>query len=58
MHVTAMPSQPSAPVWQEIGRPSPCEAQDWAIWMAHVGDGGDALYRSLVLAYGAITVTV
>ncbi len=58
MHVTAMPSQPSAPVWQEIGRPSPCEAQDWAIWMAPVGDGGDALYRSLVLADGAITVTV
>jgi hypothetical protein len=49
---------PPAPVWCEIGRPSPGEAQDWATWVSPLGDGGDALYRSLVLADGAIAVTV
>ena len=58
MYATATPSQLSAPVWQEIGRPSPCEAQDWATWVAPVCDGGDAFYRSLVLADGAIAVTI
>ncbi len=58
MHATATPSQPSAPVWQELGRPSPCGAQDWATWVSPLGDGGDALYRSLVLADGNIAVTI
>ncbi len=49
---------PPAPVWCEIGRPSPGEAQDWTTWVSPLGDGGDALYRSLVLADGAIAVTV
>jgi hypothetical protein len=54
------PTLPPAPGWQEIGRPSPGEAQDWATWVAPLGrcGGGDALYRSLVLADGAIAVTV
>ncbi len=52
------PPQPSAPEWREIGRPSPGEAQDWATWVSPLGDGGDALYRSLVLADGAIAVAV
>jgi hypothetical protein len=52
------PPLPSAPVWCEVGRPSPGEAQDWATWVAPLGEGGDALYRSLVLADGAIAVTV
>jgi len=49
---------PPAPVWCEIGRPSPGEAQVWTTWVAPLGEGGDALYRSLVLADGAIAVTV
>ena len=57
MPATATPPQPSAPVLQEIGRLSPCDAQDWATWVSPLG-GGDALYRSLVLAEGAIAVTV
>ena len=55
------PPLPPAPAWQEIGRPSPDEAQDWATWVAPLGRGGGraaALYRSLVLADGAIAVTV
>ncbi len=54
----ATPPLPSAPVWREFGRPSPGEAQDWTTWEAPLGDGGDALYRSLVLADGAIAVTI
>jgi hypothetical protein len=53
------PPQPPAPVWHEVGRPSSGEAQDWATWVSpRAGDGDDALYRSLVLADGAIAVTV
>ena len=52
------PPQPPAPAWRDFGRPSPGEAQDWATWVAPLGRGGDALYRSLVLADGAIAVTV
>ena len=53
------PPLPPAPAWQEIGRPSPGQAQDWATWVAPLGrGGGDALYRSLVLADGAVAVTV
>jgi hypothetical protein len=53
------PPLPSAPAWMEVGRPSPGEAQDWATWVAPLGRGvGDALYRSMVLADGAIAVTV
>ncbi len=51
-----LPSPP-APVWCEVGRPSPGEAQDWTTWVSPLGDGG-ALYRSLVLADGAIAVAV
>ncbi len=58
MPPTATPPLPSAPVWREFGRPSPGEAQDWTTWEAPLGDGGDALYRSLALADGAIAVTV
>jgi hypothetical protein len=54
----ATPPLPSPPVWREFGRPSSGEAQDWAVWEAPLGGGGDALYRSLVLADGAIAVTV
>jgi hypothetical protein len=54
----ATPTLPSAPVWREFGRPSSGEAQDWTTWEAPLGEGGDALYRSLVLADGAIAVTV
>ncbi len=54
------PLLPPAPAWQEIGRPSPGETQDWATWVSPLGrdSDGDALYRSLVLADGAIAVTV
>ncbi len=52
------PPLPSAPVWRELGRPSPGEAQDWTTWVLPLGESGDALYRSLVLADGAIAVTV
>ena len=53
------PPLPSTPLfWREFGRPSSGEAQDWTTWEAPLGDGGDALYRSLVLADGAIAVTV
>ena len=58
MPAAATPPVPSTPVWSEIGRPSPGEAQDWATWVSPLGDGGDALYRSLVVADGAIAVTV
>jgi hypothetical protein len=48
-----------APAWMEVGRPSPGEAQDWATWVLPLDrGGGDSLYRSLVLADGAIAVTV
>jgi len=53
------PPLPSTPLlWREFGRPSSGEAQDWTTWEAPLGEGGDALYRSLVLADGAIAVTV
>ncbi len=53
------PLPPSALVRCEVGGSSPGEAQDWATWVSPLGgDGGDALYRSLVLADGAIAVTV
>ena len=58
MPATVTPPLPSTLVWFEIGRPSPGEAQDSATWVLPLGDGGDALYRSLVLADGAIAVTV
>ena len=58
MPATGMPPLPPALAWHEIGRPSPGEAQDWAAWLSPLGHGGDALYRSLVLADGAIIVTV
>jgi hypothetical protein len=61
MPSTAPPQPPMSPApgWREIGRPSPGEAQDWATWVAPLDrGGGDALYRSLVLADGAIAVTV
>ena len=59
-----MPPIPTPPLpstslfWREFGRPSSGEAQDWTTWEAPLGEGGDALYRSLVLADGAIAVTV
>jgi hypothetical protein len=52
------PTVPPPPAWQEIGRPSPEEAPVWTTWVAPLGDAGDALYRSLVVAEGAITVAV
>ena len=59
---SAAPSQAPllpAPAWMEVGRPSPGEAQHWATWVAPLDRGvGDALYRSLVLADGAVAVTV
>ena len=58
MPATGMPPLPPALVWHEIGRPSPGEAQNWVAWVSPLGDGGDALYRSLVFADGAIVVTV
>ena len=59
MPATATPPVPPTPVWSEIGRPSPGEAQDWATWVSPFGEGGgDALYRSLVVADSAIAVTV
>ena len=58
MPLIATPPLPCAPVWREFGRPSLGEAQDWTTWEAPLGEGGDALYRSLVLADGAIAVTV
>ncbi len=62
MPSTAPPQPPMspAPAWREIGRPSPGEAQDWATWVAPLDrrGNGDALYRTLVLAGGAIAVTV
>ena len=58
MPATATLPLPSTPVWSAIGRSSPGEAQDWATWVSPLGDGGDALYRSLVVADGAIAVTV
>ena len=58
MTATATPPEPSAPDWREFGRPSSGQAQDWTTWESPLGDGGDALYRSLVLSDGAIAVTV
>jgi hypothetical protein len=62
MPSTAPPQPPMSPApgWREIGRPSPGEAQDWATWVAPLDPrgNGEALYRSLVLADGAIAVTV
>ena len=54
----ATPPLPSAPVWRQFARPSPGEAQDWTTWEAPLDEGGAALYRSLVLADGAIAVTI
>ena len=43
------PPLPPSPDWQEIARPSPGQAQDWATWVAPLDGGGDdALYRLLV----------
>jgi hypothetical protein len=58
MPSAAPPSPPSTPVWDEFGRPSSGEAQDWTTWVLPLGDGGDALYRSLVIGDGAIAVTI
>jgi hypothetical protein len=58
MPAKAPPPLPCAPVWREFGRPSSGEAQDWTTWVSLLGDGGDALYRSLVVGDGAISVTV
>jgi hypothetical protein len=62
MPSTAPPQPPLhlALDWQEIGRPSTGEAQDWATWVALLGGGGgdDVLYRALVVADGDIAVTV
>jgi hypothetical protein len=53
----AAPPSPPAAAWREIGRAEPGEAL-WVTWVAFLGDGGDALYRSLVVADGAIEVSV
>lgn len=49
---------PPVPAWQEIGRSSPEEAANWTTWVAPLGDAGDAIYRSLVVSDGAITIAV
>ena len=46
------------PVWQEVGRPSHGDVQDWTTWVSPLGWGSDALYRSLVFVDGTIAVTV
>jgi hypothetical protein len=43
--------------WREIGR-AWSEHDRWITWIALFGDRGGALYRSLVVADGAITVEV
>ena len=43
--------------WMEIGRASPDGGEPWTAWMAPLPEGG-ALYRILVVADGAITVTI
>jgi hypothetical protein len=49
---------PPAPAWQEIGRPSPEEAPAWTTWVAPLGDAGGALYRTLVVSDGTVTIAV
>jgi hypothetical protein len=49
---------PSGPVWWEIGRPSPEQASNWITWVAPMDDRGTALYRSVIVADGSITVAV
>jgi hypothetical protein len=64
MPSTAPPQPPLhlALDWQEIGRPSPGEAQDLGRLggapLLGGGGGDDALYRALVVADGDIAVTV
>jgi hypothetical protein len=52
----ASTSQPTA-AWRETGRAERGDAL-WITWMAFLGDRGDVLYRSLVVADGAIAVSV
>ena len=52
----ALPQPPAVP-WREIGRAEPDDAL-WITWVAFLGAGGDVLYRSLVVADGAIAVAV
>ena len=53
----AAPSPPPITAWCETGRAEPGDAL-WITWMASLGDRGDVLYRSLVVADGAIAVSV
>lgn len=58
---TAAPSASASPLaWHEVGRSwPPGSAAEWTAWVAPLGGrGGGALYRSLVLADGAIVVTI
>jgi len=43
--------------WMEIGRAMPDGDAPWTVWMALLPDGG-ALYRMLVIADDAVTVTI
>jgi hypothetical protein len=43
--------------WMEIGRASPDGGAPWTAWMAPLPEGG-VLYRTLIVADGALTVTV
>jgi hypothetical protein len=52
------PAMPPNPIWWEIGRPSPENTLDWITWVAPLGDHGAALYRTLVVADGSITVAI
>ena len=55
----AAAAAPTALAWREVGRPwAGAAALDWTTWVAALGDGGDALYRTLVVAGGAAVVTV
>lgn len=57
--MSSFPPQTTVPpAWQEIGRSSPDEVAMWTTWVGPLGLGGDALYRSLIVADGAATITI
>ena len=49
---------PDAPAWRPLGGNWADDVPAWATWVTILDDGGDALYRSIVVDEASIVVTV